>query len=377
LLRYVKDHEAEPAARTLLLDAVQLTRICAHNNPPTVFKTFRQLEQLLKRHGNKRLVLELAELTITAASDPFSRDEEAVRAEAQALICGRAWALQRLGDLAGAQKAGNDSLDLGEAIRWDRNTAFCQKCNGRLARLYAEQEANQSERAKYLDQSIKLLTTAIATFGSMSEIGPDHPEVGDCFSLIARTYLVGKQYGNAKEALQEAYRRIRPKDAKDYLDLLILSGDLEAATGKYDYAENLYSEALAMPASTDAQISEIFARGYLQRGKNRAKLGRTEGARSDFGWAASIWKTLEEYERAAEADWEGIRLLEAVPNLVITKFEESFSHLVRVTAYERYVQEYKSSQAQTVGQRSTPSDVHLSQLLQEAKRSVKIKYPRP
>src|SRR5579864_2820016 len=149
-------------------------------------------KKLSKRHGNKHLVLELADLTITAARDPLRGEDEA-RAEAQALICGRSWALQRLGDLDGAKKAATEGLGLGDAIGWVRNTAFCKKCTGRLARLFAERTANVSERARYLEESIALLIQAIDTFKTMPEIGPNHPEVGDCFSLIARTYLVAKQ----------------------------------------------------------------------------------------------------------------------------------------------------------------------------------------
>jgi tetratricopeptide (TPR) repeat protein len=280
-------------------------------------------------------------------------------------------------DLEGAQKAAKDSLELGEAIGWERNTVFCQKCTGRLARMHAEIESNPREREKYLKESIRLLGAAIKTFSSMKDIGPDHPEVGDCYSLIARTYLVSKQYGDAREALKEAYLRLRPKDAKDYLDLLILNGDIDAATGKYDDAENRYSEALGMSASPDAQISEIFARGYLRRGKNRVTLRRKEGARTDFERAANIWKGLEEHERAAEADWERIRMDNTVSAVVISTFEQSFSYLVRVTAYENLVREYVETEEQAIGRRATPTDVHLNQLLQEAKRSVKIKYPQP
>jgi len=59
LLRYIDEHNGQAAGRAFLLDAVQLTRFCARINPPAVIRTFRPLEKLLKRHGNKHLVLEL------------------------------------------------------------------------------------------------------------------------------------------------------------------------------------------------------------------------------------------------------------------------------------------------------------------------------
>jgi len=185
-----------------VLDAVRLTRACYQTNPKAIIRTFRLLEKLLKRLGNKHLVLELADLTIAAAQQA-PHDLVDAQAHAQALICGRSWALQRLGDLPGARLAAKQSLDRGEAIGWDRNTAFCQKCTGRLARLQAEQTKDDSnERIKLLVASKQLLTDAINKFSTMTEIGPHHPEVGDCYSLIARTYLVAKEYNKAQSALQ-------------------------------------------------------------------------------------------------------------------------------------------------------------------------------
>jgi tetratricopeptide (TPR) repeat protein len=376
LLRYIDDHDGSGVGRSLLLDAVSLTRACAGANPAAVVRTFRHVEKILKRHGNKHLVLELADLTIVAAQGPF-RGEEEVRAEAQALICGRSWALQRLGDLDGAKKAAKESLELGVAIGWVRNTAFCKKCTGRLARMYAEAATNSRDRSKYLKESVTLLTEAIETFSTMKDIGPNHPEVGDCYSLIARTYLVAKHYSEARGAIGGAYRLIPPDGSKDHLDLLILMGDIDAATGHPEAAEQWYSEALALPQAADVQLSEIFARGYLQRGKNRSTLGRPEGAQQDFENAMTIWRQLEEYEMAARARWEAIQLATNVDHSVLEIFGESSSHLVRVTAFESYMQNYIAPGGQTIAQRAAPSVAQLRQLLAETQRQVKIKYPRP
>ena len=41
--------------------------------------------------------------------------------------------------------------------------------------------------------------------------------------------------------------------------------------GNFETAEARYNEALTLPQAADVQISEMFARAYFQRGKNRAK----------------------------------------------------------------------------------------------------------
>jgi len=359
-------------------DAVRIASVCKKLNPVTVLGTFRALEKHLKRLGNKHLVLELATLTIGASHGPH-RDTEAVRAEAQALICGRSWALQRLDDLGQAADAAEKSLVLGKAVGWDRNTAFCLKCNGRLSRLRAERLTDKTTRLKLLDVSISMLAEAIDTFSHMTEIGPDDPEVGDCFSLVARTYLVAKQHEKARIALQEAYKRIPAGSSKHYLDLLILTADLEAEVGNRTLAERYYDDALARPQDGDAQVSEIFARGYLQRGLNRSALGLSSAALQDYERARTIWSRLGEDELAAYAHWEAIKTrdrggLASHDNAVLRIFEESYSYLVRVTAYEHYRKQRETPSADLVANRKAPSDLMLRQILKSAKAEVAVKY---
>jgi tetratricopeptide (TPR) repeat protein len=377
LLRFIDAHSTTPDGRALVLDAVRLTRACYQTNPKAIIRTFRLLEKLLKRIGNKHLVLELADLTIAAAQQA-PHDLADAQAHAQALICGRSWALQRLGDLPGAQLAAKQSLDRGEAIGWDRNTAFCQKCTGRLTRLQAEQTKDQNERIKLLLVSEQLLTDAIKKFSTMTEIGPYHPEVGDCYSLVARTYLVAKEYNKAQSALQEAHRLIPPNGSKDHLDLLILTGDLDAARGNHAAAEERYNEALTLPQAADVQVSEMFARAYFQRGKNRIKLKKPLQAVKDYEHAQAIWLQLEEHEHAARAQWEAIKVRDESQKDVITAFERDTSHLVRVVAHEQYKANYGKPNATTIARRQEqPSTEQLTQLLRDARRYVAINYPRP
>jgi hypothetical protein len=57
LLRFIDAHSTTPDGRSLVLDAVRLTRACYQTNPKAIIRTFRLLETLLKRIGNKHLVL--------------------------------------------------------------------------------------------------------------------------------------------------------------------------------------------------------------------------------------------------------------------------------------------------------------------------------
>jgi len=106
-------------------NAIALAKACESHAPELMAGLFWALDKALKQTGNKRLVLEIGERSIAAAKR--CKSETAVKGKAVALICGLSWALQRIGRLNEARAAGEMSLELGEALRWDRNTAFCYK----------------------------------------------------------------------------------------------------------------------------------------------------------------------------------------------------------------------------------------------------------
>jgi tetratricopeptide (TPR) repeat protein len=331
---------------------------------------FRKLEKLLKRTGHKYLVLDLAELTIKAASHQ-PRSVEDARAQAHALICGSSWAYQRIGDLDTARTLARQSLTLGDDLSWDRNTAFCLKCEGRIMRLQAER--TPSQRSSLLTASAESINTAIQKFISMSEIGPTHPEVGDCFSLLARTYLVAREYDKAQAALRKAYELIPPNGSKDHLDLLILTGDLYAATGDKEAAERTYGEALDLPEAQDVQVSEIFARGHYQRGWIRERLQRPSQATKDYECAAKLWLHLEEFEQSAKARWHHIYLQASTEKAILDEIAQEESFLVRVTAYGLYLQRYPAPAA--VARRKQPTKQQLAQLLKDSREQTAVQYP--
>ena len=197
------------------------------------------MDGILKRRGDKNMVYEVANLSIEAAKHPL-RDEEDVRIDARALICGRSWVLQRVGHLDEALAEALKSLTLVEKIRWERNTAFCKKCLGRLYRLLAMKESDPATKSALFRKSIESLREAVGIFRDMDKFGPDCSEVGDCYSLAARTYLVAGRMKEARTYLNKASERLSDQTDKDYLDYKILEGDYAEAVNTPDNAEEHY-----------------------------------------------------------------------------------------------------------------------------------------
>jgi len=250
------------------------------------------------------------------------------------------------------------------------------KCTGRILRLQAEKERDRDVRAALLTDSAAVIDAAIEQFNVVPEIGPTHPEVGDSYSLLARTYLVAKHYDLAGDAMRRAYSLIPPNGSKEHLDLLILTGDLMAETGQRDSAEASYTEALTLPEAADVQRSEILARAYYQRGANRDKLKRPDSAATDYGVAAEIWESLEEYEAAAKARWAQVRLCAGEDDQVLRKLETEESYLVRLLAFRLYRDQFNASAGVVLSRRRQPSPEQLTQLLKKARMDVAVRYPR-
>src|SRR5262249_1824392 len=140
---------------------------------------------------------------------------------------------------------------------------------------------------------------AIRMFEKLDEVGPNHPEVGDCYSLLGRTLLLSNNRREATKAVKKARELLTDQTDKDYLDLCLLDGDLEAAGQRHADAEAYYEEVLGKTQTGDAEKSEIYARAYLARGKARFALGRKEHAIADFDRAAKIWRDLEDTYNAS------------------------------------------------------------------------------
>ena len=286
LLDFIADStEANPARRRQVVNAATLADYADIEEASVdVSRTFRVVQSFLKSSGDKRLVLHVARRSI-AASKVSDRTPIQTEDEAIALICGVSWVYQRTGRLHEALTKANISLQLGEDIGSDRNTAFCNKCKGRLKRMESEALGHEGEeRGALLRDSVDLLRNAIERF-TILKISP---EVGDCYSLLGRTYLEADQRVEARAALAEASKRLLDSNSKDYLDLQIAKGDLVSRTNRRA-AESQYTSVLMNVRDDDAQKSEILARAYFRRGKVRASLGDEAIALRDFRRAARIW----------------------------------------------------------------------------------------
>ena len=297
-LHFVKNHP-DAAGRAQVMNVVALAKTAdIHAAPVEVAHTFRTIQSLLKASGNKRLVLEVARRSIEA-SKALGRGREQVKDEAVACICGISWVYQRTGRLAEALVEAERSLELGRAIHWDRNTAFCNKCLGRLKRMESECAQDPRRRVALHRDSVELLREAIVSFTKLEL----ESEVGDCYSLLARTYLVVGDWEATRAAIREADQRLVDSTKKDYLDLNIVKGDLMLHTNRRS-AASIYTEVLTTrQGEDDAQKSEILARAYLHHGRVRSVLGDSGGAFSDFQQAAKIWDALED-PAADSAHWE-------------------------------------------------------------------------
>ncbi len=287
------------AGRAQCLNVVELAMVADLRTASVqMSRTFRMIQSSLKSLGDKRRVLKVARRSIEASGVASHRGLEQVRDEAVAAICGVSWVYQRTGRLLEARVEAERSRKLGLDIHWSRNTAFCDKCLGRLARMEAE-AAPEDAGKPMLDKSVELLLRAIAGFEKL-ESGE---EVGDCYSLLARTHLVAGDRQAARRAIEEAKERLVDPTNKDYLDLQIVRGDLFRHINR-QRARDAYSEVLAaMNGDNDAQKSEIMARAHLHRGRVLADLGAKDEAATDFRRAAEIWDDLED-PMADDAHWE-------------------------------------------------------------------------
>jgi len=305
------ENNRNAAGRRQLMNVVALMKAAdIATASAQVSRTFRIIQSWLKSAGDKHLVLEVARRSI-AASRVSGRGREQVKDEAVAAVCGVSWVYQRTERLSEALAEAERSLALGQALDppWDRNTAFCHKCLGRLKRVSWEVSQDADRGLPLLKHSVELLEEAIREFTKLRL----EAEVGDCYSLLARTHLAAGNSGAARDAIRQAEERLIDPTNKDYLDLQIVKGDLALRVNRRS-AESIYTDVLPERRTNgdvaptrggcdDAQKSEIIARAYLQRGRVRAILGDRTNARADFKRAAEIWELLDD-PAADSAYWE-------------------------------------------------------------------------
>ncbi len=365
LLEFIRANRKNPAGWRQVPNVIALAKLCQTEYPEPVASLFGILDKLLKRTGNKRLVLEVSNLSLAAAHQ-VHRTEALAKGEAVALVCGRSWVYQRVGRLQEARAEGEKSLKLGREIGWDRNTAFCLKCIGRIFRMEAEQAGQDASAAKQLIQSsIEYLTQAVAFFPLVTELHENDrtAEVGDCYSLLGRTYLVACDARKAKAAAVEAVHHITDTTSKDYADLQILLGDLEF-TDK-TAAVHYYDEAIRMAGTADAERSEIAARAWFQK-------GLATRSSSCFDNAAKIWDQLEEDDNADKARWEAMLATGRVSSGTAAVLGKE-SPSVRIEAIRLHEAQLANLGRGSRGRRSEPDKNYWSELLPDARKNVAIR----
>jgi tetratricopeptide (TPR) repeat protein len=370
LLDIAQDRSRRSLAITQIRNITRLAEDLAVSRPALVSSVYPLAEKLFKTTGNLQLALTTARLSLRASGRPPTRESvvsnQQLRDRAQTLICGESWVLQRVGELDEADRLASESLALGEHLGWDRNTAYCLKCRGRLLRMRAEL-LDGTERQHLLEESERSLLKAIDRFSDAAEFGPDDPEVGDCFSLLARTFLVAGKRSAAWRALLQGQNLLeRERGQKDWADAQILEADLLVGDGDYPGAIRRLDEVLELfPASADSDATEIAARALVARARTRE--GRDpKRSGKDYEIAASLYERLEDYRRADEITWAKLVIMGAVPP-DIKPFLEDEDVQVRVAAVAVLERELMESSNRAVGQRRGISQAHVRQLLADAR----------
>lgn len=367
--------EYRRSIRGQLRNIVGLARAVVSIDPELVAQMFPKAEKLFKTAGNLHLAMAAAQVSLSASfsnKGPGGITDQMLRDRAQTQICGISWVHQRTGDLGAADHFAQQSLDLGEALGWERNTAYCLKCIGRLRRLQSERAVGE-ERGFLLEQSEDFLRRAISAFMGSSEFGPRHQEVADCRSLLGRTLLMA---GRRREAAKEVTAAMEILEAmpgeKDWADATILDAELLAADGEMDGAMSRLGDVLAYfnSSSQSGEPSEIAARALMTRARLFLRRSQREAALSDLHAAEELFSRLEDPERQAESTWEAMRIRGDVPE-ELADLLTSCRPLVAVTAVHIYNADM-APKTGTRGRRAGMSFVRKSQIMaaaeQEARR---------
>lgn len=328
-------------------------------------RTFDVLDKPVKSLGDKRLVIAVANACIEAVSHG-SRSRSEAECEARARICGLSWAYQRMGRLDRAAEEAERSLKLARLCNSQTNLAFGLKCNGRLARLRAEAAKDPAERNRLFGESETMLQQAVAEFSDHPDFGPDHPEVGDCYSLLGRTSFTRRDLATAERWVALASERLEETSSKDYLDLRILEGELAASRGEYAAAFACFRGVLDARQDGDYQRSEIIARAFMERARLYVRLDEVAKGKEDYERAESIWDQYDERELAGKARWEAFSAEYRFPRPILRIWESEPSFAVRAAASRRYEQGIEGSRSLALSRRNRPDERIVRQCLGDA-----------
>ena len=331
-------------------------------------RLFAVLDKPMKALGDKQLVIEAANACVEATTHE-SRSPREAECEARARICGLSWAYQRMGRLDLAADEAEKSLVLSQHLNLRTNLAFCMKCMGRLERMRAESEGDEATSRTRYQRSTTLLKDAIETFSRHEDFGPGHPEIGDCFSLLGRTYLAMGSIELVSRCVEQASELLIDKSSKDFLDLAILKAELAAVSGATADAFSRYREVLGGSRDEDYQRSEIVARALLSRARLYVRLGLASKAKLDFQGAAEIWETYRESEFAGQARWEDYRARQRFSKPIVRLLEGESSFAVRAEACRRYVEGAELGQKSVLSRRHRHDSNIMARCLKAAREA--------
>jgi tetratricopeptide (TPR) repeat protein len=371
LLSFIKANRSSTTGKRQIDNALSLLKICEQQKLEIAVKGFSVLEKILKTRGDKKAVLALANLTVAIAS--ASASEDARQAEAQVKICGLAWVYQRIGEFEKAEQAAAESLSIGEDLEWKRNTAFCYKCVGRLRRIRAEFEHNIRTRKKLLNESKEKLEMAIHEFSLLDDFGPSSQEVGDCYSLLGRTNLVLGRLEVADQNAEQSREILSAfpehETSKDYIDLLILEGELLSHRLKHSEAIKKFDQVLTSLDLQNAESCEIAARAHLTKGRVLVKIGNVKEGCEELTRARDIYHSLDEDYNRDTAAWDLHEANGEIPKGARNRMMQE-KPSVRVEMLRLYANLSKPSSTNTIAQRAELNDKVWENLTKEAKKNV-------
>ena len=373
LTSVVADRNRRPLGLSLLRTLRRLATIvnAGGRRPDLVAQVFPAADKVFKTAGDLHLALEVATLSVQASYRVPPGCEkptnQMLRDRAQTLICGLSWVHQRCGHLGLADLEAQKSLTLGETLGWDRNTAFCQKCLGRLRRVQAEASGEESEQERLLHESVEYLTSAIDRFSSIDELGPSSDEVGDCKSLLARTFIATGDKHRARSMIDEALEILEDAHGtKDWADATIVDAELLGMNGETSGALTRLNDVIdGFPATDDSDATEIAARAYAARARYSRRAHPTS-AIADLERAAALYGHLGDPERAAAQIVESWAIGNFLPSELAEVIRGELP-LVQVQARRRYDEALSSSSRRARGQRAGARPQWLKAVVEDAR----------
>lgn len=321
-------------------NAAALAARVADTDPDLVARAFAALDKPSKAYGDLGLIYRLAgvstQAAISAAESSYSgrvRNDELLSLRARNLICGDAWVLQRVDELEQASEAIRDARCISEMVDDDlRNQAFADKCEGRLLRMWAEQDLSDDGVAQLLERSKELLDGAVPKFVELSATDPQvMQDAGESISLLGRTLLIEGELDDAVEACRHAHEYLDAFPAsKAFGDLVLLEAEIAAATFETWEGTDLDGDSIRDHLSKVADVrerfvvespthdraaSELVARAHVVAAQLWTLLGELDKASEEYANAEKLNRELKYFNRAHEAAWAGKQLRQdAVPS---------------------------------------------------------------